>query len=167
MWLLCGQATGILLSLPSAGSRHRLAPRHAALTMVDGSEALTLLGGALARTSQTESSREWQNVGGAWLRLPASTPWAVVHFVGGAALGSAPQLCYDALLSTVCDRGGVAVIASPYDTSPDHSRLATEVQDSFELSRKATEELGVAVPSQHVTFHTPGVTFLMPGVQRS
>ena len=60
------------------------------------------LGGALVRAEAREERREWRFVGdegaGSWLFLPPSTPWAVVHFVGGAALGAVPQLCYDGLL---------------------------------------------------------------------
>ena len=42
---------------------------------------------------------DWQQVGGAWVLRPKSgRPKAVVHFVGGAFVGAAPQLTYRLLL---------------------------------------------------------------------
>ena len=131
-WAL-GQPTSHHARLPSA-----------TMSMGDPGGALTLLGGALARSSDSaESSRDWQRVGNQWLRLPASTPWAVVHFVGGAGLGSAPQLCYNSLWADVCDRANVAVIATPYDVAPDHARLAAECMAGFESARAEACELGL------------------------
>eukprot|EP00873_Tetraselmis_striata_P021502 jgi/Tetstr1/441766/TSEL_003130.t1 len=40
----------------------------------------------------------WLEVEGAYVRLPAGTPQGVVHFVGGALLGTYPQVAYDELL---------------------------------------------------------------------
>ena len=40
-----------------------------------------------------------------------------MHFVGGAAFGSAPQLCYDELLSALAKRKGVAVRSSTREAS--------------------------------------------------
>jgi len=137
-WAL-GQPT----SLQAAGAHHARLPS-ATMSMGDPGGALTLLGGALARSSDSaESSRDWQRVGNQWLRLPASTPWAVVHFVGGAGLGSAPQLCYNSLWADVCDRANVAVIATPYDVAPDHARLAAECMAGFESARAEACELGL------------------------
>lgn len=115
----------------------------ATMSISDPGGALTLLGGALARSDSAENSRDWQRVGNQWLRLPPSTPWAVVHFVGGAGLGSAPQLCYDALWADVCDRASVAVIATPYDVAPDHAQLAAECMAGFESARAEACELGL------------------------
>lgn len=112
----------------------------------DPGGALTLLGGALARSSDAEDRRGWQRVGGSWLRLPPSTPWAVVHFVGGAALGAAPQLCYDRLWADVCERASIAVIATPYDVGPDHSRLAAACTAAFEATQAEARDLGLLPP---------------------
>ena len=103
------------LGQPTSLRAHHARLPSATMSMGDPAGALTLLGGALAKSDAAESSRDWQRVGDQWLRLPASTPWAVVHFVGGAGLGSAPQLCYNSLWADVCDRANVAVIATPYD----------------------------------------------------
>ena len=127
-----GQPTSLRARLPSA-----------TMSISEPGGALTLLGGALARSDAAEKSRDWQRVGNQWLRLPPSTPWAVVHFVGGAGLGSAPQLCYDALWADVCDRANVAVIATPYDVAPDHAQLAAECMAGFESARAEACELGL------------------------
>ena len=127
-----GQPTSLRVRLPSA-----------TMSISEPGGALTLLGGALARSDAAENSRDWQRVGNQWLRLPPSTPWAVVHFVGGAGLGSAPQLCYDALWADVCDRANVAVIATPYDVAPDHAQLAAECMAGFESARAEACELGL------------------------
>ena len=67
-------------------------------------------------------------VGGAWvLAPPGATPWGVLHFVGGAGFGSAPQLAYDELLATVARRCGVVVVATPFDVRLDHWSLAAGV----------------------------------------
>ena len=139
-WAL-GQPTS--LRAAGATSTHHSRLPSATMSMGDPGGALTLLGGALARSDSAESSRDWQRVGNQWLRLPASTPWAVVHFVGGAGLGSAPQLCYNSLWADVCDRANVAVIATPYDVAPDHARLAAECMAGFESARAEACELGL------------------------
>ena len=36
----------------------------------------------------------------------SSITWGFVHFLGGAALGQYPQVCYDAFLSAVSERTG-------------------------------------------------------------
>ena len=140
-WVL-GQPTSLREPLTVRASHHARLPS-ATMSMADPGGALTLLGGALARSDSAESSRDWQRVGDQWLRLPASTPWAVVHFVGGAGLGSAPQLCYNSLWADVCDRANVAVIATPYDVAPDHARLAAECMAGFESARAEACELGL------------------------
>ena len=77
--------------------------------------ALARLGGSLVRAQQSQPQpRGWERVGSAWVLLPDQRPWGCVHFVGGAALGEAPQLCYGKLLKDVCEGAGVAVFATPY-----------------------------------------------------
>lgn len=98
-----------------------------------GSE-LAEIGNFLARTAEANEQRGWESIAGQWVRLPDMMPWGVVHFVGGAALASAPQLCYDKLWADVCERSGVAVIATPYDVAPQHDRLATKVGEGFEAA---------------------------------
>ena len=118
----------------------------AALTAEAGG-ALTVLGGALARTQARGSARGWEQVRGAWVRLPPARPWACLHFVGGAALGAYPQICYDRLLTSVCDRAGVAVISTPYDVGPDHARLSSRVFAEYADARDALLEAEGLPPS--------------------
>lgn len=113
------------------------------LKMLDPqSDALVALGGALTRVSeqQADEAAGWTRNGRAWVLLPPATPWAVVHFVGGAGFGSAPQLCYDALLSGLVRRLGVAVIATPYDVGTDHWALSRAVHRDFDAALDAVRE---------------------------
>jgi hypothetical protein len=69
----------------------------------------------------------WEELGGAWVRLPAGRAWGAVHFTGGAVLGSYPHICYDALLGALADASGLVVIATPYDLGTDHDAIAAAV----------------------------------------
>ena len=104
--------------------------------------ALVVLGGTLARAAEARpKGKGWVQSGEAWVQLPQSTPWAVVHFVGGAGFGSAPQFVYDELLTTIVQRCGVAVIATPYDVAFNHRQLAAATQDAFERAREECQTL--------------------------
>lgn len=46
--------------------------------------------------------------------------------MGGAVLGGYPHIVYDALLSRICDEGGLIVIATPYDLDTNHGQIADE-----------------------------------------
>jgi hypothetical protein len=50
---------------------------------------------------ETGGGGGWEELGGAWVRLPAGRAWGAVHFTGGAVLGSYPHICYDALLGAL------------------------------------------------------------------
>ena len=136
-------SSGNLRCAPGGVLRPASSPRAAVLSASEDGGALAVLGGALARVGD-EQSAGWRRVSRAWVRLPASTPWATLHFVGGAGLGIAPQLCYDTLLSGVCDRAGIMVIATAYDLGTDHSQLAREVGRSFEAALAACRADGLA-----------------------
>ncbi|KAK3266823.1 hypothetical protein CYMTET_24585 [Cymbomonas tetramitiformis] len=70
--------------------------------------------------------RKWEQIEGAWVRLPAGRAWGCVHFIGGAVLGSFPHIVYDTFLGRLCDEGGLMVVATPYELSPDHGSIAAE-----------------------------------------
>jgi hypothetical protein len=36
----------------------------------------------------------WEEVEGAWVKLPPGRAWGVVHFLGGAVLGAFPHIVY-------------------------------------------------------------------------
>jgi hypothetical protein len=83
---------------------------------------------------------DWEELEGCWvLRPPGSAPpRALVHFIGGAFVGAAPQLAYRPLLEALAARGAL-VLATPYATGFDHYRTADEL--FFKLSR-ALKALG-------------------------
>ena len=68
---------------------------------------------------------EWQYLEEQWVLLP-ERPKAVVQFLGGAFIGTTPQIAYDALQGILAERGYVA-IATPYLTTPDHWGIAKDV----------------------------------------
>jgi len=65
------------------------------------------------------------------------TPWAVVHFVGGAGLGTVPGAAYGYLLGAIADAAGVGVVATPYDLGLDHYESLRDVQAKFDAALKA------------------------------
>jgi hypothetical protein len=109
---------------------------HVYAQLGDDSGALATLGGALARIElDDEAQQRWTLVDGpAWMLVPPAMPWASVHFVGGAGFGTAPQICYDALLTALVQRCGVAVIATPYEVSTNHWGLSESVHAAFETA---------------------------------
>jgi Protein of unknown function (DUF1350) len=73
----------------------------------------------------------WQPVGENWVLLPHRPVRAVIHFVGGAFVGAAPQLSYAKLLESLASEG-YAIIATPFINTLDHKAIATTVLDRFE-----------------------------------
>lgn len=135
-----------------------------------GDALLATLGGALARAadqSSAESTSGWikDEEAGAWTLLPPSVPWAVIHFVGGAGFGVAPQICYDHLLSSLCTRLGVAVVATPFDLGTNHWGLSRTVRASFDKGLDGLKERGAVgenVPVYRVG-HSLGARLILLG----
>ena len=65
-----------------------------------------------------------------------SVPSCIITFVGGAGLGSYPQIAYNELLLRISDRLNAAVVAAPYQVGLDHFALA---QETGERARQALE----------------------------
>lgn len=124
-----------------------------------------MLGGALSRVGEDKAAGvQWRRVGSAWVRSPPSVAWGVVHFVGGAALGAAPQVCYEKLLSILCDEVGVLVVATPYNVGTNHGRLARQVETSFEEALEECRADGVAPATNAPIFklgHSLGAKLLV------
>jgi len=78
----------------------------------------------------------WEEVERAWVLLPAGEPLGVVHFTGGAFAGASPQLTYRLFLETLCSKGRLVVVATPFATSLDHLRVADEAQFAFDRALK-------------------------------
>jgi len=88
-----------------------------------------------------KKSKGWMQKGNSFVMLPDSAPWGVVHFVGGAAFGITPQLCYNTLLTSLVEQAGVMVIATPYGLETDHWQLSETVHQEFEEALEATKDM--------------------------
>ncbi|KAL3148901.1 hypothetical protein ABBQ32_001769 [Trebouxia sp. C0010 RCD-2024] len=70
---------------------------------------------------------DWIEIEGNWVLRPLEGPTtSVVHFLGGAFVGAAPQLTYRLLLESLAARG-IMVIATPFSTNFNHLRIADEI----------------------------------------
>ncbi len=73
---------------------------------------------------------DWQEISGNWVLIP-SRPIAIVHFLGGAFVATAPQLTYRWLLEAVANQGYI-VVATPFVNTLDHIAIARDVLNKFE-----------------------------------
>jgi len=99
---------------------------------------------AIQRTfnSQQPGHRnDWREIEGAYVLYPPNNrpPEAIVHFLGGAYVGAAPQIAYRLFLEALSNRN-VLIIATPYGTSFDQLRIADESQFKFD---RAMRTLGI------------------------
>ncbi|MCW6037996.1 DUF1350 family protein [Spirulina subsalsa FACHB-351] len=86
---------------------------------------------------------DWQEISGGWVLTPPN-PRGIVHFLGGAFIGTAPHITYRWLLEAL-SQAGYAVIATPFLNTLDHNAIARDVLNRFEtiLSRlQAKNALG-------------------------
>lgn len=72
----------------------------------------------------------WQAVSGNWVLLPPR-PVAVIHFLGGAFVATAPQTTYRRMLEYLASRG-YAIFATPFINTLDHTAIAQTVFRNFE-----------------------------------
>lgn len=73
---------------------------------------------------------EWREMSGSWILVPPQ-PIAAVHFLGGAFVGTAPNVAYRWLL-TELGKAGYAVIATPFVNTFDHQAIARTTLNRFE-----------------------------------
>ena len=73
---------------------------------------------------------EWQEILGSFVLIPKS-PIAVIHFIGGAFIGSAPNFTYRWLLEALAKKGYV-VIATPFIITLDHLAISHDLLNRFE-----------------------------------
>lgn len=85
------------------------------------------------RTPHSTSGR-WESLHGNYILRPPPNkpPRALIHFLGGALLGAAPQLSYRYMLERLSSRGYL-VVATPYQLSFDHLQTCDEIVGRFEL----------------------------------
>lgn len=81
---------------------------------------------------------DWQEVSGSWVLVPAR-PVAVIHFLGGAFVATAPQLTYRRLLEYLAEQGYV-IVATPFVNTFDHVEIARSVLKSFEQTLETLRE---------------------------
>ncbi len=72
----------------------------------------------------------WQEIYGSWVLIP-TRPVAIVHFLGGALVATAPHLTYRWLLEELA-REGYVIIATPFVNTLDHIDIAQTVLHNFE-----------------------------------
>ncbi len=73
---------------------------------------------------------EWLEISDNWVLIP-SHPKAVIHFLGGAFIATAPHVTYRWLLEILANQG-YAIIATPFVNTLDHSAIAKNVLSSFD-----------------------------------
>jgi hypothetical protein len=81
---------------------------------------------------------QWREIAGNWVYLPAR-PQAIVHFLGGAFVATAPHVTYRFLLEDLAHQG-YGIIATPFFNTFDHHQIASQVYHSLE---KVQERLGL------------------------
>ena len=85
----------------------------------------------------------WQEISGSSVLIPPK-PIGIIHFLGGAFVGTAPNLTYRWLLEHLAKKGYVA-IATPFINTFEHKTISREVLNRFETivdRLKATNSLG-------------------------
>ncbi len=68
---------------------------------------------------------EWQEISGNWVLVPPR-PVAIIHFLGGAFVASAPHVTYRWLLENLAQQG-YAIVATPFVNTMDHTTIARQV----------------------------------------
>ncbi|MBW4440889.1 MAG: DUF1350 family protein [Plectolyngbya sp. WJT66-NPBG17] len=89
---------------------------------------------------------DWQEISGNWVLVP-DRPIAIIHFLGGAFVATAPQLTYRRLLEFLGDQGYL-IVATPFINTFDHAEIAESVLISFEKAMRG-------VRSQHSVRYLP------------
>mmetsp|Transcript_8272 Transcript_8272/g.17661 ORF Transcript_8272/g.17661 Transcript_8272/m.17661 type:complete len:528 (+) Transcript_8272:195-1778(+) len=85
------------------------------------------------KVAAASSTDRWEELHGNFILRPPSNaqPRALIHFLGGALLGAAPQLTYRYLLERLSARGYL-IVATPYQLSFDHLTTCDEIIGRFE-----------------------------------
>lgn len=76
-----------------------------------------------------EDPMEWREVSGNWILVPTD-PIAILHFLGGAFVATAPSLTYGWLLENLA-QAGYLVVATPFLNGFDHEAIAETVLLNF------------------------------------
>ncbi len=73
---------------------------------------------------------KWREIAGNWVYLP-DRPRAIVHFLGGAFVATAPQVTYRFLLEDLAQQG-YGIIATPFFNTFNHHEITDQVYLSLE-----------------------------------
>lgn len=73
---------------------------------------------------------DWQEISGNWVLVP-KRPTAIVHFLGGAFVATAPHVTYRRLLERLALQGSCAIVATPFVNTFDHQAIAQTVLRNF------------------------------------
>lgn len=90
----------------------------------------------------------WEEQDGNYILRPDNTdesPKALIHFLGGALVGSSPDLTYRYLLERLSERGYL-IVATPYSTRFDYLTVCDEVISRFERVAPSLARQYGAVP---------------------
>ena len=76
---------------------------------------------------------EWEELHGNYLLRPATQtqPRALIHFLGGALVGAAPDISYRYVLERLAERGFL-IVATPYTLSFDYIATCDDIIGRFE-----------------------------------
>jgi hypothetical protein len=73
---------------------------------------------------------KWREIAGNWVYLP-DRPRAIVHFLGGAFVATAPQITYRFLLEDLAQQG-YGIIATPFFNTFNHHEITDQVYHNLE-----------------------------------
>lgn len=94
---------------------------------------------------------DWQEVAGNWVLTPPR-PIAIVHFLGGAFVATAPHVTYRRLLERLA-KAGYAIVATPFINTFDHTAIARTVERNFS---RAVVYLEDRYPSRYLPIYGIG-----------
>ena len=87
-----------------------------------------------SKDSQETGIGEWEELHGNYLLRPPTTqqqPRALIHFLGGALVGAAPDISYRYVLESLAARGFL-IVATPYTLSFDYIATCDDIIGRFE-----------------------------------
>jgi hypothetical protein len=96
---------------------------------------------------------EWLEISGNWVLIPPQ-PIAIIHFLGGAFVGTTPNLTYRRLLEQL-GREGYVIVATAFVNTLDHGAIARRCLSQFDhLLAKLRETQ--RIPQQYLPIYGVG-----------
>lgn len=84
---------------------------------------------------------QWQELSGSWVLIPPQ-PIALIHFLGGAFVGTAPHITYRWLLERLAQQG-YGIVATAFLNTLDHQAIARTVLNRFDNIVERLQSRGV------------------------